>query len=218
MMENSPGPDFVPWIGTARRIWDNQGVQSATRTVISLALGAGIICAGTTYFTHDPRPYRQQALEARDAGRIDRAAALYQKQVDLETATPRDWYELGLLRARLNQPDQALENFRTAARLQGDLLGDPTRRGRGWGGAHYDLACFRALAGDTDGALTALEKAISLGFIDTSHITSDPDLVSLRNTPRYDAAVALANQRRAERDQGEADAVGRPRGRQRRAD
>jgi hypothetical protein len=49
----------------------------------------------------------------------------------------------------------------------------------------YDLACTRALAGDTDQALAYLEQAIDTGFRTFTHIEQDPDLASLRTDPRY---------------------------------
>ena len=49
----------------------------------------------------------------------------------------------------------------------------------------YDLACTRALQGDTDGALVRLEEAIEAGFRNWTHIERDPDLVSIRSHPGY---------------------------------
>ncbi len=49
----------------------------------------------------------------------------------------------------------------------------------------YDLACTRALQGDADAALGWLDRAIAAGFRKWEHIEQDPDLVSLRNDPRY---------------------------------
>jgi len=49
----------------------------------------------------------------------------------------------------------------------------------------YDLACARALDGDTDRALALLEQAIDTGFRPFEHIERDPDLASVRHDPRY---------------------------------
>jgi len=66
----------------------------------------------------------------------------------------------------------------------------------------YNLACFHALLGHKEEALDWLEKAVEGGFYAPGKIASDPDLESLRNEPRYKAALAkageLAAQRRAE--------------------
>ncbi len=56
-------------------------------------------------------------------------------------------------------------------------------------GAHYNLACLLALAGETDSAFTRLEQAIRLGWDDREHTESDPDLESLRRDPRWAEVV-----------------------------
>lgn len=174
-------------------------MQSATRMVISASLIAGVLCAGTTYLTHDPRPLQQQAMEARDHGRLDRAERLMARQVQLDPTQSRDWYELGRLRAKLGKSAAALDDFKTAARLQGEALADTQRRMRGQRVEYYNLACYRALAGDKTGALDALERSVKLGYTDTGHMTTDEDLDTLRSDPRYIAAMALAEQKNIDR-------------------
>lgn len=51
---------------------------------------------------------------------------------------------------------------------------------------HYNLACFRALAGDPDGALDALERAAELDADSVRKWSeNDSDLDSIRNDPRF---------------------------------
>jgi dienelactone hydrolase len=57
------------------------------------------------------------------------------------------------------------------------------------GGAWYNLACFRALAGDRKGALGSLRSAVEKGFRDVALVESDPDLASLRGEKDYLAIV-----------------------------
>jgi hypothetical protein len=56
---------------------------------------------------------------------------------------------------------------------------------------YYNLACFRALAGDPDGALDALERAADM---DAEAVRkwaeNDSDLDSIRDDPRFTALVA----------------------------
>ena len=56
---------------------------------------------------------------------------------------------------------------------------------------HYNLACFRALAGDREGAITALERAAHL---DSNAVrkwgTDDADLDSIRDDPRAQAVLS----------------------------
>jgi tetratricopeptide (TPR) repeat protein len=51
--------------------------------------------------------------------------------------------------------------------------------------AHYDLACYYALAGEEDKALSAFEAALSKGFCDFDWVNSDPDLARLRGRPEF---------------------------------
>jgi hypothetical protein len=58
----------------------------------------------------------------------------------------------------------------------------------------YNLACFNALLGHQEKALTWLEKAVEAGFYGPEKIASDPDLKSVREEPRYQAARAKAKE------------------------
>src|SRR5262249_42620915 len=49
----------------------------------------------------------------------------------------------------------------------------------------YDTACALARAGDIDGALRLLDRAVELGFRRKSVAAADPDLASLRADPRF---------------------------------
>jgi tetratricopeptide (TPR) repeat protein len=51
--------------------------------------------------------------------------------------------------------------------------------------AHYDLACYYALAGQKDKALAALETALTRGFCDFDWAVRDPDLEALREAPEF---------------------------------
>jgi predicted esterase len=58
------------------------------------------------------------------------------------------------------------------------------------GGVFYNLACFRALAGDRKGAIASLRVAVARGYKDLAAMESDPDLASLRGEKAYLAIVA----------------------------
>jgi len=49
----------------------------------------------------------------------------------------------------------------------------------------YDLACVRALDGDTDGAVARLQEAVDAGFRYWELMELDQDLASIRSDPRY---------------------------------
>lgn len=61
---------------------------------------------------------------------------------------------------------------------------------------HYNLACALALAGKRDDALDHLERSVAAGWSDATHMSQDPDLTSLRETPRYKALLAKMQARK----------------------
>ncbi len=62
-------------------------------------------------------------------------------------------------------------------------------------GAAYNLACAYALSGDTGNAIKWLQKSIDTGMDDARLIRQDTDLDSIRDTPGYAAALAIAEER-----------------------
>ncbi len=75
---------------------------------------------------------------------------------------------------------EAREYARAATSLEVATRIEPTRPAL-W----YNLACARAQANDHSSALDALAKAVELGFADAHLITTDSDLDSLREDPRF---------------------------------
>jgi tetratricopeptide (TPR) repeat protein len=50
----------------------------------------------------------------------------------------------------------------------------------------YNLACSYSLTGQFDRAVTALDRALDLGYRDFAWLARDPDLKKLRQQPAYD--------------------------------
>ena len=50
---------------------------------------------------------------------------------------------------------------------------------------HYNLACSYSLTDRIDESITALVKAVHLGYDDTRWMDADPDLNNVRTDPRY---------------------------------
>jgi hypothetical protein len=60
--------------------------------------------------------------------------------------------------------------------------------------AHYNLACFEALAGDTDTAFEHLERAAKLEPNEVAKLArDDEDFASLRHDPRFLAISGQTN-------------------------
>ncbi len=53
----------------------------------------------------------------------------------------------------------------------------------------YNLACSLSMSGDSTSAITALARAIELGYHDFAQILSDPDLDPLRDLPDFNKLV-----------------------------
>jgi adenylate cyclase len=51
--------------------------------------------------------------------------------------------------------------------------------------AHYDLACYYALSGETEKALMAMEMALAKGFCDFDWAAHDPDLESISTRQEF---------------------------------
>ena len=67
-----------------------------------------------------------------------------------------------------------------------------------WPDALYSLACYEALAGHTDKALTALEQAFYYGTTVTAgQLEKDSDLTSLHNEPAFKALVVSITRQEA---------------------
>ena len=69
----------------------------------------------------------------------------------------------------------------------------------------YNLACFHAMAGNKDEALTWLGKAVDGGFCAPKQIAKDTDLKIVRDDPRYEAALAKATKQVTAKSRAEAD-------------
>jgi eukaryotic-like serine/threonine-protein kinase len=61
--------------------------------------------------------------------------------------------------------------------------------------AWYDYACAAAVAEQLDEAIDHLRQAVTLGFSDSEHMSSDQDLKSLHGDPRFEQLVLDARQR-----------------------
>jgi len=65
--------------------------------------------------------------------------------------------------------------------------------------AHYQYAVGLEILGHKEEALEHLQKAIQLGFSNLSDVTTDEDLQSLRDDPRFQALVSEIQRRQPAR-------------------
>jgi tetratricopeptide (TPR) repeat protein len=98
-----------------------------------------------------------------------------------EAFTPSPWEDFAVAFARLRAGDP--EGGREA--MEQALARDPDA----WQGA-YNAACFAALAGDRDGALEYLRRAVAAGGDEVrTYAETDTDLDSIRDDPLYREAL-----------------------------
>src|SRR5262249_16245961 len=152
----------------------------------------------------------QQAREYWFASQWPEAAKTYQELVEQNPQDALLRLRLGVSQMRTSRWPEALANLEQALRLGRDdsetyaLLGPPqlqlkqaAQAARSYAealarGVHqwetrYNFACACALAGEKDKALAALEQAFAEDRGDLQHALLDPDLLSLRNEPRFRA-------------------------------
>jgi adenylate cyclase len=60
---------------------------------------------------------------------------------------------------------------------------------------YYNLACFYALGGDTEEALSCLEKSVDYGFAHLEWLLNDQELKPLRHEPRFQAVTQRIGRR-----------------------
>jgi tetratricopeptide (TPR) repeat protein len=161
-----------------------------------------------------------RSLEA--LGQLDGAIRVSKQALVLEPFEWRQHQRLGLVFSRAGRWAEAVESLGEACRL-GQVqeacanvavaLHQWGRRDQAreaaeyaatlvdtaWG--HYNLACYRARAGQSGAAVDDLARALDLGFAD-SLITTDPDLDSLRGDAGFERLVRTVEDRlRSRREQ-----------------
>ena len=105
-----------------------------------------------------------------------------------ETQDPFELERIGLAAVSANELDRARVFFERAWKI-GEL---PT--------AAYNLACLDARKGRADAAFANLDKALAAGFDDGASLEKDPDLASLRTSPKWKPVVSSAAKNRAAGD------------------
>ncbi|MFN2604269.1 MAG: protein kinase [Gemmatimonadaceae bacterium] len=108
-----------------------------------------------------------------------RAADAAAKRLELNPDDPRALYMGGTALSRLGDIKRAKDWGAQALAIS---PGDAT--------VLYNVACIYATSGESDEAISMLEKAVSLGFGHWSWIENDSDFDSLHKHPRYEALLA----------------------------
>jgi tetratricopeptide (TPR) repeat protein len=99
-------------------------------------------------------------------------AEILESALELYPTNPEllHWYAHSIWSASWSDAEQILVLIVPYKPQEGDVL--------------YDLACTRSLAGDLDGSVAYLRRAIDAGYRDFGHMASDPDMRNLRESGR----------------------------------
>ncbi|NIQ53657.1 MAG: tetratricopeptide repeat protein [Gammaproteobacteria bacterium] len=114
--------------------------------------------------------------DARD--RYARALQVTEHHMELHPDDPRAATMRAVALCRTGRPDEGLAWAERALELDPDDAG-----------VRYNAACLFALEGATDRAIEYLEAALERGFRNIEWFEKDPDLVSLRDEPRFRALL-----------------------------
>jgi adenylate cyclase len=106
------------------------------------------------------------------------AVARVERATELNPNDARAWILGAGCQQELNNPEKTFEWLENANRAAPDS-----------NGVAYNSACIYARVGETDRALDLLERAIELGSRNRRYFESDPDLLSLRDHPRFKALL-----------------------------
>lgn len=112
----------------------------------------------------------------------DRAVSKYEELRDSDSGDASSWNSAGIELMRTGETELAIKAFQRRVALDGSPSGI------------YNEACAEALGGQTDAALSALERSIVAGFSGgKDKLREDSDLASLRGSRRFEALAQLAD-------------------------
>ena len=128
---------------------------------------------------------KKEAIKLYSAGRdlmrqkrYGEAAVKFEQAIVHRSDAVASYISLGNCYLRLNRNDQARSAFLSAVRIE------PS-----YGPAHYNLAAFYALTGDSSCALTSLQTAVRLDPKARRLAADEPDFASIRKLPQFERIV-----------------------------
>ncbi len=120
--------------------------------------------------------YDTLGMNAEKETALRRAMKLMEERLELNPDDARACNLLSTKYAKLGQPERAVEYAERSLGIDPD---DPMLL--------YNVSCTYAVLGMTDEAMNCLERAVDKGFGHKEWIDHDPDLIQLRENPRFKA-------------------------------
>ncbi|MGH2560029.1 MAG: TPR end-of-group domain-containing protein, partial [Thermomicrobiales bacterium] len=120
------------------------------------------------------------------------AATLWQRVVDANPVEGHFWSQLACARYGAGEFRDAIPAFARALELRDGFPAETA----------YRIARCHARLGETDQAISWLDRAWELGFRELDHAQKDDDLASLRDHPRFRELVGLIETGDLSRDDG----------------
>lgn len=118
------------------------------------------------------------AQNAYRQGKFEESAKMFEEAAASPAGTGEAWFFAGLSRHMMGEYEPAIQHFKKAEEL-----------GSRSSVARYNIGCALAMLGRKDEALDSLEKAYAAGYRAQSQFASDPDLLTLREEPRFQALL-----------------------------
>ncbi len=118
----------------------------------------------------------QRARGMMKEGKLVEAAAALESMVAKDPDRPLAWQALGMCYHSMKNWEKAIATHSRAAEFEEVRTV-----------SLYNLACAKAMSGDTQGAIEALNKAVEAGFSDAGQLELDTDFASVREDDGFRA-------------------------------
>lgn len=185
-LRDNPSPNLATalyWLGLSRhQLGDAAGGRRGWALLVRLMDQLGEMRDQGRQYNWDD--LSRIALRVGDKATAAECLERYEAQLRERSAArdrPQLWSQLGWRWREAGREEDAVRVWRHLASFQqtlADLNPDDAA-------VFYNLACFRALAGQTAEALDAWDAALALGWRRPGHSNSDADLDSIRSEPRF---------------------------------
>ncbi len=168
-------PESTPYGALARGMFAYMNAENARAiALLTLALKRDPTLTLANYYRA-----RARLTEPSDT---DGAIADCNRALALGLDEPDLYFDRGMAHLLKRDFDPSIRDFKEFARRAPNTPNTAN--------AVYNIACAKALMGESDQALIYLDRALAAGFTAFDHAREDPDLESIRGDPRFERILA----------------------------